>query len=186
MAKTSSVDQAALAFKILDGKASPEEQHAFELWLSQNQEHWEEFADLKMLWENSHYQPNEADPQAFEQIKRIVERDRKKKRVIRYMLYMLALIVLSTVIYIATSRFMAPQSANLKFEDAPISQIITDIETIYQIKIEYDTTITNCKFSGIFYRNEQPEAIIWAIAKSLNIQVLKPAKNTFKLIGKGC
>lgn len=186
MANNSSVDQAALAFKILDGKASPEEQQVFDLWLSQDQQHWEEFADLKLLWENSNYRSTETDPDAFQQIKRIVERDRRKKKVLRYALYLVALVVVSVVLYLATARSMSRQSISLKFDNETIDQIIKNIEGTYHVTIERDEAIGSCKFSGIFYKNDEPETIIRSVANSLNVQVLKLAENKYKLTGRGC
>lgn len=186
MTRKSSVDQAALAFKILDGKASQEEQLAFEAWLSQKQEHWEEFADLKLLWENSAYKSNEADPDAFEQIKKIVEADRKKRTLVRFILYSLAVIVLGVLIYFVASRLTEAQQVNLRFDNVTIDSIIHQVESMHHVKIECDNSIRRCRFSGIFYRYDGPETIFRAIAESLNIQVLNSSVNTFRLTGTGC
>jgi ferric-dicitrate binding protein FerR (iron transport regulator) len=186
MDKNTSFDQAALAFKVLDGKASPQEHKTFELWLSQNPENWEEYADLKMLWESSHRESHQPDSEAFNQIKTIVEKHRRKQNLIKILLYIIGVAALSILIYSITIRYMEQHDRNLRFDNASVGSVIREVERIHHVHIECDKEIIDCTFSGIFFRRDDAEVIIKALTESLGIQILRPTANTFKLTGKGC
>ncbi len=181
------IDQAALAFKILDGKASWEERQAFDRWLSQDQRHWEEFADLKLLWENSQGNGSEEGSNAFEKIKKLVEQRRRRKRLIHLLIYSACILALAVLIYmIASHFFLETRRGKLRFDNATVSAVIDQVQRAYEIKIECDERILDCRFTGVFYGDQDVDTIVSSIALALNAHVERQPLDTFRLTGSGC
>ena len=86
---------------------------------------------------------------------------------------------------ISNINFMAWKDKNLVFVDAPLSQVLQDLEHCYGVKIEMPSTqLLKCRFTGNF-KNESLDKVSKLIASTLDLELHHTTKS-ITFTGKGC
>jgi ferric-dicitrate binding protein FerR (iron transport regulator) len=86
---------------------------------------------------------------------------------------------------VTDQNFVAWKTKSLKFDNAPLSKVISDLDRYAEEEINIENeAVLNCHYTGSF-QNEEIEEIISAITYSLDLQIRK-TEDGYMLTGPGC
>jgi len=73
----------------------------------------------------------------------------------------------------------------LRFDNAPLSTVISALEQEFHIQIITLTNTTNCQFTGSFY-SDTPQQALRLLSESMNLKYTTINNQRFQLNGSGC
>jgi hypothetical protein len=184
------MEKSELIFKVLSNEASKEEVMALKDWILLNDANKNEYEDLKLLWEGSQTtNNNERDYIYYSGLQRIKAAIKKKESksnlIFNLSMILMVISVLSIIYFLLYSNSKKENKVLLKFNRAPMFQIISDLEMKYNIKIVMPKNLSNCVFTGSLYNDSAEDAILY-LAESMNFEYRVVGERVFKLKGAGC
>jgi ferric-dicitrate binding protein FerR (iron transport regulator) len=81
--------------------------------------------------------------------------------------------------FITVSRFRQndAQPLNTNFNNAPLADVLKTLSTLYRIRIDYNPAdVAESRFTGNLNKNDQPDAVLSAIAKINALIVVRTIK----------
>lgn len=177
------MDKSVMIFKVLSGHASELEKKELDMWITQSDANKEEFNDLKLLWESSREEERK-DGHFYDGLYKIQSKIRQSQRRKRTEFIVLMGIVVTglivLLIYIVSSS--AQRSDNLRFNNTPLIKVIGALESKYHIQIEAEgKEIRMLKFTGSFYRIDNPKDAILSVCNALNLKYEIMSEGRYRL-----
>lgn len=184
------MDKTSLIFKVLSGEATPDERAELEQWIAQSEANKSEYEDLKLLWGTSDVASNIEDENFYDGFVKIKSKFKQRRAVLRRKrLFMWTSVMIATVL-ITIALFVTTDPASdalVRFDDAPLAEVITVLENEFHIDIETDSReILVCRFTGTFYKKNNEQAFIRSLSNALNLQYELKSHHTYRLKGSGC
>ena len=180
-------------YRVLAGQATENEKAWLENWKSKRRENRDEFESLELLWENSFHpeNPEKSDPRFYDDLSRIkaqvAARTIAKRKAANNIIIasVLGVLVLTLAIVLAIGRLSQPPP--IRFENELVGQVIEKIEKEYGIEIAVDgKEVLDCRFTGIFHRQQEVPKIIEALASALDLEYEAQSLRKYTLNGPGC
>lgn len=184
------MEKTLLIFKVLSGDATPDERAELDQWIAQSEANRTEYEDIKLLWDNSSVVSHTEDEHFFNGFARIKSKFRQKRAIRRRKRLMIWTSVIVATVLVTIALFITTDPASnvlVRFDDAPLAEVITVLETEFHIDIETDSgEILACKFTGTFYKKDNEQALIRSLSHSLNLQYEIMNHHAYRLMGSGC
>lgn len=182
--------KASLIFKVLSGEASKDEQAELEQWIAQSEANKSEYEHLKLLWDNTSAESQDEDEHFYDGFARIKSKFRqrrairRRKRLITWTSVIVATVLVTIALFITTD---PASNVLVRFDDAPLAEVITVLETEFHIDIETDSgEILACRFTGTFYKKDNEQALIRSLSNALNLQYEIMNHHAYRLRVSGC
>lgn len=147
---------------------------------------------LKLLWndarKNTGDKPGNSHKQDFLAIKTVIRKKQQKQKRKRLMLFGLIALTILVIAYLLIKVFSPMHGRSgevMQFNQAPLKQVVADLERKYDINIEVKENLLDCKFSGSFY-NDSPEQIIRVITERIKANYTIGMDRSFRIDGSGC
>lgn len=184
------MDKASLIFKVLSGEATENERAELERWIAQSEANKSEYEDIKLLWGSSGVASNVEDEHFYDGFAKIKSKFKQKRAVRRRKRLITWTSVIGATVLVTIALFVITDPASdalVRFDDAPLAEVITVLENEFHIDIETDSReILACKFTGTFYKKNNEQAFIRSLSNALNLQYELKSHHTYRLKGSGC
>lgn len=183
------MDKTTLIFKVLSGEASEHELAELDNWTAQSDANKSEYENLKLHWDitGSIHQVNPAHfYDGLVKIKaRIKEKNaiRKQKRTIIWIGIIMTTVLFTTALFTISNPAPYPV---LRFDSAPLSEVISKLEREFHIDIKTDPGILACRLTGTFYKKGDQQGVIRSVSAALKLNYEILSDNVYHLSGSGC
>lgn len=174
------MEKSILIQKVLDGSASPAEKTILNKLMDQDPSLKEQYEDLKLFYSFGD-EGGPPSPGAFERIKQLYYRRRKRKRFVRRLLVStMALMLMGSIVI---WRALPARTSNLIFVDENIATVISVLESEYAVEIETDNSdLLQCRFTGTFLRVSSADEVLPYLVIATNAHIQRTGR---KIILKG-
>jgi hypothetical protein len=181
------MDRVSSIYKVLSGEASTLEKDELDEWVAKSQANHEEFEDIKLLWEcAAQREHNMEEDTGFEKIKLRMQQQLRKKRQIRYIVFFVALVIITIAIVLIFQSIGTAKSNGVQFKATGMVDVIRILERQYSIKVDvHNSELLKCEFSATFYKVNAHTALK-SIENSMNVEFIDVRKNTYSLTGSNC
>lgn len=178
-----------LIFKVLSGAASEPEQTQLENWIAHSQANKAEYEDIKGQWDTTGNTHQVNPTHFYDGLVRIKSRIKKKRAIRKRRRLTIRTCGIIMTILITTYVFISSQPAPhgvLRFDSAPLAEVIARLEKEFHIHIETNPEILGCSVTGTFYKRNDQQGLIRSLsaAMKLNYEILND--NVYRLSGSGC
>lgn len=186
------MDRSKIIYDVLAGTAPEEKKQELEAWVAQSRGNREEYEDLRLLWDLSRSMEEGGRSRDYyeglERIK-IAIRARLGRRSRKLLTVRIAgvLACVAFAVYVMFNPVKNSQSQWLEFHNEPLQNVLQTIEREYKVEVRTEgTSLLQCRFTGVFYRIDQPDQVVGAISQAIKADVESTAPGRYKLKGRGC
>jgi ferric-dicitrate binding protein FerR (iron transport regulator) len=186
------MSKADLIYKVLSGVASDVEKQELERWVAGSEANRQEYKDLELLYRLSRVRRDVLeDSRYYERLERIrrTARARFNRKVRTRQAYCLAgaLACVGLAYFIAIHAVIDFRPASLQFQDQALQEVLELVERTYGIEVRVEqSALASCRFTGTFYRVDQPDDVIRSISRAVSAHVVAIGPRKYRLLGGGC
>lgn len=186
------MNKVQVIYRVLIGEATDVEKEGLRAWIGHSDANRREYEDLRLLWQRSRgTKGNVKEAGFYEGLERIRimarARFRRKARSRRAIRLLLTLGCAALAVFIAVHAVQDFQPNLLRFDDVALQQVLPAIERAYgiEVRVEEDA-LRACRFTGIFYMVDEPDAVIRSISDAISAELVATAPGKYRLKGAGC
>ena len=185
------MSKAKVIYRVLRGIASDAERDELQHWIAASEANREEYEDLKLVYRLSQRAGVPRDNryhERFEQIRRkATARLGRKARARQGSRLVGALVCAGLALFLGIHSVIDFRPATFQFQDQTLRQVLSLVERTYGIQVRVDEdALESCRFTGTFYRVDQPDDIIRSISRSVGADFVSTAPGKYRLLGGGC
>ena len=124
----------------------------------------------------------------FKQIRRIaLARLHRQARVRRVSHLAGAMACVALALFIAIHAVGDFRPGSLQFHDQALREVLPIIERTYGIEVRVEgEALRSCRFTGLFYRVDQPDEVVRSISEAIRAELVATAPGKYRLSGRGC